>query len=239
MNGSRESGRGAVLRFIITKAPSAAIGVVAAVATVVGIDHFRDGAVAATADRKTGGSGFSVSGGDAKVTQRVVVDDRAFGRIAELERQVREMQEAKAATASSTTPSDQSSPDPADVRRQLREMYAQLDRDHERDSADSEWAPAAARDLVSGLTALGDKAGFNVGPTDCKTTTCRATVTWSNYSLARATGAQLVEHLFGALNCTQRINLQEPADPTASYSANLYLDCADLRAGLADEITAK
>jgi hypothetical protein len=80
--------------------------------------------------------------------------------------------------------------------------------------------------------------GFTVETLDCKTTTCRATVTWKDYSAAQLNGAKLVENTYPGLNCVQRINLLEPSDQTGPYNSKLYLDCTDLRAGLVDDIAA-
>jgi hypothetical protein len=92
-----------------------------------------------------------------RVVHTVVVDRNAFDRIADLERQVRDMKEARtAAAATSVTPGEEEL-DPAEVRQKVDEMYAELDRAHERDSADPQWAPGATNDLVTGLTSLGEK----------------------------------------------------------------------------------
>jgi hypothetical protein len=88
---------------------------------------------------------------------------------------------------------------------------------------------------VGGLTTLGEQLGFIVGPTDCKTTTCRAAVTWGDYTSARTTGMQLVERFFPGLNCAQEIRLAAPDNPNASYTTQLFLDCADQRAGVVED----
>jgi hypothetical protein len=164
-----------------------------------------------------------------------VVDDGAFDRISELERQLRELQ---ARGASAKSPEARAKLDEAEIRRRVDEAYAGLNQAHERDVADPAWAPAATKQLVGGLTALGERLGFSVGETDCKTTTCRATVTWGDYSSAASTGVQLVERFFPGFNCTQKIRLGAPENPSAAYSTQLFLDCADQRAGLADELSA-
>jgi hypothetical protein len=226
------AGRGAHVRGSLSRHVAyAAIGVFAAVITVLAVDHQRAAALGAAAPGKDGaGEGRALRGGE-EVIQRIVVDPRGFDRLAALERRVRELQEAHAPPAGS--PLAEITSDPAEIRRNVKEMYAELDRAHDRDAPDPRWAPGATSHLVTGLTALGERLGFTVGATDCKTTTCRATVTWGNYATAHATGVQLVEELFEGLSCAQKINLLEPSDPNAPYATQLYLDCTELRAGLA------
>jgi len=241
MNGSKTAARahGSVLGALINKAPSAGIGVVAAVLTVLAIDHLRAGRPATSTAHAEAAEQVPLAAGGERVVRNVVVDPQAFSRIAELERQMNEMQVARtAAAAAGSAAPEEPTPDAAETRRKVDALYAELDRAHERDAADPQWAPSATKGFVGGLTALGEKAGFTVGQTECKTTSCRSVVTWPNYAAARATGAQLVEHYFGGLNCGQKIRLSEPSDPNAPYSAQLYLDCTDLRAGVADQIVA-
>jgi len=229
-------GPGARILGILTRQiPAAAVGVLTAVVTVLAINHQRAAAPGAAAPGQNGFGDEQASRGSEQVIRKVVVDPRGFDRIADLERRVRELQEARAASETSPAAAENLA-DPVEARRRVKEMYAELDRAHDHDAPDPRWAPGATSDLVTGLTALGQKVGFTLGATDCKTTTCRATVTWSNYAAARAKGVELVEDIFGGLNCAQKINLLEPSDPNAPYTTRLYLDCADLRTGLANTI---
>jgi hypothetical protein len=223
--------RSHVLGTLLRRLPSVAVGVLAAVVTVLAIDHRRTGAPQAPSAAESGA--LEASRGE-RTVHRVVVDQQAFDRISALEQRVRELQETRPAPAAGAAAPAAAPPDPEEFRRALKELYTQLDQAHERDAPDPGWAPGATTRFVTGLNGLGEKLGFTLGPTDCKTTTCRATVTWGNYAAARATGAQLVEQMFAGLNCTQRINLEEPSAPSAPYTTHLYLDCAELRAGVAD-----
>jgi len=205
---------------------SAGIGVLAAVATVLAIDQFRERS-------KPAGHGdepesASVGRGQEPVVRTVVVEGGGLDRIAALERQLRDLQAAKAASAKPAVDLEQQA---ALVRKRIEETYAKLDRTHDLDTPDPGWAPGAQRTLVSGLTHLSEELGFKVGAADCKTTTCRATVTWNDYSSARSTGVRLVEELYPGLNCVRRIRLNAPADPGAPYTTRFYLDCVDQRAG--------
>jgi hypothetical protein len=219
------------LRVWLKKVQAAAIGVLAAIATVFVIDHWRQDSRVTVATPEDDGRGAETSHG--RFVRTVVVDKGAMDRIGELERQLRELQ-AKAAK----NPEDKQRPDEAEILRKVEEAYARLNQAHDRDVPDPKWAPTATKQFMSGLTALSTELGFSVGPADCKTTTCRATVSWRDYASARSTGVQLVERVFPGLNCTQKIRLAAPGDPSAPYSTQLFFDCADLRAGLAEEIAA-
>ena len=229
----------AISGFLLQKGPSAAIGVLAAVMTVVGIDHWRaraSGSTAAHQAETTVGDSRDAPQRRERETRTVVVDQNATDRISELERRMREVEAAKAGASDAGAAPDEPRLDPEEVRRRRDEQYARMEEAHARDSVDPTWAPGARKGLSKGLTQLGETIGFTLGATECKTTSCRATVTWGNYSAARTTGAQLVEHLFGGLNCRQNIRLPEPTDPDAPYTTSLYLDCTDLRAGAVDEL---
>jgi hypothetical protein len=204
---------------------SAAIGVLAAVATVLAIDQFRERPKPAGHEEP---ESASVGRGQEPVVRTVVVEGGGLDRIAALERQLRDLQAAKAASAKPAVDLEQQA---ALVRKRIEETYAKLDRTHDMDTADPGWAPGAQRTLVSGLTHLSEELGFKVGAADCKTTTCRATVTWNDYASARTTGVRLVEELYPGLNCVRRIRLNAPADRGAPYTTRFYLDCVDQRAG--------
>jgi hypothetical protein len=238
MNGSNTTaeGRASMVGLLLRKLPAAGMGVIAAVATVIALDRWRAHHSPAPSVSKEAAPVAAPAPAAENGSRRVIVDNRAFDRIAELERRLRELEAAQTAPAVGSAALEQPPPDPQETRRKVDELYAELDRAHERDAADPEWAPRATKGFASGLTALGEKLGFTVGPLDCKTTTCRADVNWGDYDAARTKGAQLVEEYYGGLNCLQRIRLGPPADPSAPYSTRLYLDCTAMRAGAAEEI---
>lgn len=229
-------GRGEeIVHWVAGKLPAVVIGIVAAVVTSLTMDHVKEKGPDVTERRQESNLAPSTTKVRDRVIRSVVVDRDALDRIGELEKQLQEMREAKAASAVQLEP-EQPSVDPEEVRRRSDQLFAELDQTHEQEPPDPGWAPSATKGLTNGLESLGEKLGFSVGPTDCKMTSCRASVTWTNYTTARATGAQLAERIFGGLNCAQRIRLPEPADSEKAYTTQLYLDCTDLRAGVADEL---
>lgn len=211
--------------------PSVVIGVVAAVATVVALDHFREQPRSSTplsqASREAAPS--------ERVVRNVIVEGRGLDRVAELERQMRELQ-ATLDAAKGEPQEEKPRITHEEAIQKMDEAFAAFDRDHERDGADPSWAPQATNNLATGLSTLGEEVGFKVGQTDCKTTTCRATVTFSDYGSAQAKAPRLVEQQFAGLNCTQRMRWQPPADLRAPYSAQLYLDCTELRGGVIEPL---
>jgi hypothetical protein len=226
------------LGLLLKKGSSAGIGVIAAVLTVLAIDQWRVRAVVEpTAGMEDARRAVANPSGE-KVVHSIVVDGHAFDRIAELERKLRELEQARAAGAAASAAPEMRPPDPVEMRRQVDAMYAELDRNHERDASDPEWALEASQALVGDLTTLGEKLGFTVGPTDCKTTTCRSTITFGSYADAQANGARLAEEYFGGLNCVQRVRQSRSQDPNGPSTAHLYLDCTDLRAGVVQPMKA-
>lgn len=206
---------------------SIGVGMIAAAATVLVLDHWRD----------DGNAPASVESaevrleGSTRVVQKVVVDRGAHARIEQLELQLRGV---KAAAEPGT---DQIEVSPEEARRIVEESYAEMDRVHRHDSRDPQWASQATTELASGLTALGERLGFTVSDADCKTATCKATVDWKDYTTARNSFSQLAEQTFGGLNCEQHVRLGEPVEPEGWVEGLLYLDCTDLRARMAAGIS--
>jgi hypothetical protein len=214
-----------VAKFLLGKFQSVGIGVLAAVVTVLLLDRWRDEPKPLKADVNQ----LQVEE-TTRVVQSVVLDRGAHARIEQLELQLRDMQKAEAATEENV---EQEELSPDESRRLVENSYAELDGVHQRDSRDPEWAGKATTDLASGLTALGEKLGFTLDGADCKTTTCKATVGWKDYSTARGSFAQLAEQVFGDLKCEQHVRLSEPTEPNGPAESLLYLDCTELRAGMA------
>jgi hypothetical protein len=212
---------------LLGKLQSIGVGVLAAAVTVLVMDRVRQRPTQARvteASPRASGERF---------VRAAVLEGGGLARINELERQLRELQASVAAKSDDSNKEEALSR--ADLLRERDEAYARFEQAHDRDTPDAEWSPAAQEQLLSGLNRLGQKLAFEVGPVDCKTTTCRATISWSDYGSARASTAALVEHYYPGLNCAQRVRMKAPEDQNAPYSAELYLDCTDQRAGLVDE----
>lgn len=101
----------------------------------------------------------------------------------------------------------------------------------ETEVVDFSWAPKAEVDLESGLSTLGEEVGFTLLSTVCKTSRCLATVSFTNYEKASTNASHLVERVIPGLNCAQSITIPEPGNKSASYEAELLLDCSQQVAG--------
>jgi hypothetical protein len=219
-----------------TRIGAALIGVVAAVATVFVTEGLRKPPNVSAA---TPASSGDVTGEDTRPLSRTIVVDRTHAtEIAELRRQVQELKDAQAASATKATAAEEPL-SPAETHRALEAHFAELERQHAADPVDSNWSPAAEKSLVGALKAFGGELGFTLGPTQCRTTTCRATVSWSDYEAARKVGRELAERTLPGLPCGQQIWLKEPDDPKAPYSTQLYVDCAAERAGDLGTVSSK
>lgn len=229
MNGHADNrgtapNRGALIRQL----PAVVLGSLAAVVTVVALDHFRE--------RPPSSTPFSRASRGLAPNERflrtVLVEGRGLDRVAELERQVRDLEERLYAGEAESTEERTPRFSHEESMARVDEAFAAFERGHERDVPDPTWAPDATTSLTSGLFALGEEIGFKVVQADCRMTTCRARVTFEDYASAQARGPRLVEQLYPGLNCAQRMRWTPPVDSKAPYSTELYLDCAEQRAGV-------
>lgn len=131
---------------------------------------------------------------------------------------------------------ERGAPDAAKEREFLEQHYGQLDRDFEKDAPDPAWSAQATGFLKTSLESYGKTAGFEVVASECRGKTCRATMSWKTFDEARNNGGSLAERLIPGLNCMRSIWLKEPEEDGKPYSANLYLDCSEQRAGIAQPI---
>lgn len=115
---------------------------------------------------------------------------------------------------------------------EMRQIFSELDQSFRDDVVDSSWSQSATVSLAQALAGWGQEFGFVVESAECKTKLCRTTVTWDDYEQASRTGRFLAERIIPGLNCAQSIWLRQPESPNQAYTADLYLDCSDLRAGL-------
>ena len=208
---------------------SALIGIVAAVATVLVLDYVRGSNDESDVHAMESGD---VSQKKEKVMRTVIMSRADSTRIDELEKQIQEIGHTEGGI-------DQDAPvrtvaDPETIQRELAAEFADLDQQHVDEARDPAWSPEAESNLASGLTTLGEKLGFSVDATECKTTFCRASLSFGDYDSAREMGKELVEASFAGLNCAQKVWMKRPDDPAAPYNARLYFDCSDQRAGLVE-----
>jgi hypothetical protein len=215
-------------RYLLAWASSALVGVAAAVATVIVLDYVRESPNESTVHAE---GSSKASQKQKRFIRTVVVDRTDSTKLEELERRIQELDEAEGADEPEA-PFE--APDPEAVQRELAEEFANLDQQHVDDPRDPSWSPEAERNLAFGLTALGEDLGFSVDATECKTTSCRASLSWRDYESAREMGRDLVETSFAGLNCTQKVWLERPEDPAAPYRAQLYFNCSEQRAGLVE-----
>lgn len=154
-----------------------------------------------------------------------------------LERRLAQLEEWSNAEADDEKVRDQSNPvehDPEEAYQQGLQVVSALDERHAQDPVDPTWAPTADKELRSGLSEAAEDVGFVVSSVSCKTDICVAELEWEDQKIARERGASLASLDFPNLNCMQSIWLDRTDQPDQPYSGKLYLDCTELRAGLAD-----
>jgi hypothetical protein len=208
---------------------SALIGIMAAVATVLVLDYVRGSNDESDVHAMERGD---VSRKQEKVIRTVVMSRADSTRIDELEKQIQEIGHTEGVN-------DHDAPartvaDPETIQRELAAEFAELDQQYVDELRDPAWSPEAESNLASGLTTMGEKLGFSVDATECKTTFCRVSLSFGEYESARELGKDLVEATFAGLNCSQKVWMKRPDDPAAPYNAQLYFDCSDQRAGLVE-----
>lgn len=108
----------------------------------------------------------------------------------------------------------------------LFEQNIQMEKEaFEAESVDFDWALSAENDLELGLESATENLGVTIVSSTCKTTRCKAVVAFDNYELAEQYGSHLAETLIPNLNCAHSIWLPRPDDTSASYHAELMLNC--------------
>ncbi len=95
---------------------------------------------------------------------------------------------------------------------ELRALDEEKIRKHWSDFRDEPWSAMATPLLQSGLAAAAAKATFNVKEVDCRSTSCVASVEWSNADDATREYAGLVHTPF-EINCARGITLPEMRNP--------------------------
>jgi hypothetical protein len=164
-----------------------------------------------------------------------VVVEGDLPRLSALEREVDRMRSELEANAEKDD-EEPVIPTPEEERRQLEQIYATYDQRFETETYDPGWSGQATNHLGTALKGMSNIGEFSVVNAECKSAVCRASLQWPNYDSAVARGARLPEQMIPGLNCTRSMWLKEPQNAQAPYTAELYLDCAEQRAGLAEAI---
>ena len=175
------------------------------------------------------------------------IDERPSGaddaRLAALEGRVGAL--ALARVQSAPAPARESEAEPAadrpvltaEERRQLTAKHiADADRRFTADPVDPVWTRKATTQLTTTITTVGEKLGYKVVDSECRTQYCRATLRWSDATHAQERGRHLAEMTIPGLNCAQTSWVPDPEPGASEQTTKLFLDCAELRAGTADNI---
>ena len=207
----------------LTTLLAAATGAAAALATVFITDAFRAEPPEPASERQPT---IAPDSPEASEQRKTIVLRPQSGDIETLQQQVDELREKQSQTEQETLP-----PDPEQEQKALEARFAELDRNHRSDPYDPRWSREATDHLTQGLADIAEAMGFSLNSAECKTTSCRATLEWSDYESAMGNGLSLPERSFPGLNCAQTIWLKPPSNPNVPYAAELYLDCTSQRAG--------
>jgi hypothetical protein len=117
----------------------------------------------------------------------------------------------------------------------LAEYVAYVAREEEafaNDAPDTTWSAQAAYQLRAQLDTVKDGLGFAVSSYACKATRCRAELYFESAANATEHSGRLAEMQVPGLNCARTTTI----DPTDENRTLLFLDCSDLRAGLAEAL---
>ena len=119
--------------------------------------------------------------------------------------------------------------DPAESRRLQLEAHRKALGDHYRDAIDPHWARSAQRQFHDDLSAWESRLGFETKAVDCRTTSCVATLSFTNYQTARASWMRVLTLPYG-VNCTREVTLDEPTEDGRPFETTVVFDCVDDRA---------
>jgi hypothetical protein len=210
---------------------SAVVGAVAALGTVVVVGNLNHRDEHITQTQADDRSKFTPS--SKSVTAEILP-----GRVQALEREVARLRDERSERAERVEPpgTDAEAPDPQADRRRVEARFSELERQLLADPIDPSWSPMATESLQNHMTATAKTNGFVLVAAECRTALCRATLRWDTYEAALKTGMQLPEQAIPGLNCARSIFLEESSNPLEPYSASLFLDCREQRAGRAGAI---
>jgi hypothetical protein len=129
------------------------------------------------------------------------------------------------APASAPTP-----PSPQEIAQHNAAAQAALVARLEREGSDPHWSPGATASFKSDLgKTQAIQTGAVVKDVTCGTTMCAAQIAWNDYASAKKDYKSLLTEKYD-LNCKRTVYVPPPDDPSAAYSATLFLDCESFRA---------
>jgi hypothetical protein len=108
------------------------------------------------------------------------------------------------------------------VRRELESYQEAIER-HSREQLSSAWAPKTTELLARDVQELQDATGLKANQVDCRSSSCLIHVRFSSYAAARASFATLLHHRY-QVNCTRRVALPPPGDPSQPYESVVVLE---------------
>jgi len=156
----------------------------------------------------------------------------AAERLASLEQRLMSMDRDRAQAPESAPSSASTSGDvPQDIA-QLREAAlnhwgARLQQ-HASEPIDANWSRSASGSFTDDLQQLASAQRFQLINTDCRSSSCSATVQWSDYGTAASNYTALL-HQQTQLGCAREMVLPEPTNREAPYQASVLYDCSALR----------
>lgn len=218
------------VHWVVSTVLSAAVGAGAALFAVAAMNSDKQEQGAEKADE------HSPAAHSSAVEQRTVVVEGDVTRLSALEREVDRMRSEMEAMADQGEAEPPAIPSPEEERRHLEQVYGAYDQRFEAESYDPSWSGQATSHLGNALQQIKNVGEFSVVSAECKSAVCRASLRWDNYDSAVAHGQRLPEQRIPGLNCIRSMWLKEPTNPQAPYTAELYLDCAAQRGGLAEAV---
>lgn len=157
--------------------------------------------------------------------------DRVAGsRIAALERAVSEIEDQRHA-ATGDAASAAPGPSPEDEHRAVTEALDRAIARHDGEPRTAAWADRATALLGSDFSQITKTRHFAIDQVDCRSQSCVATLTWSDYRAASESVGDLLHRNYG-LNCGRMVLMPEPKDPGASYTTRVVFECASPDAAL-------
>jgi hypothetical protein len=131
-----------------------------------------------------------------------------------------------AAPAATAAEGRQETPDEAHAR--TLQMKAARDTEFEHEALDGAWARGTQKAFREDLQRLGASIGGELTDVECRTTRCRAKVTWPSYAAASKKWDALL-HASYQVNCGRQVFIPTPDDVNASYEATAFFDCTEAR----------
>jgi len=151
----------------------------------------------------------------ATVEQRLMSMDRARSRVPE--------SAPPSATASVDSPQDY-----AQLRDEAMNQWSARLQQHASEPIDATWSRSAGSSFTDDLQQIAAAQRFQVINTECRSTSCSATVQWPDYGTAVSSYTALL-YQQTQIGCAREIVLPEPTNRETPYQASVLYDCTALR----------